>query len=108
MLSIVLIPNVTNDANKKTSSTHQIIMQAIQRGVPMYNSGHHAQTAAIYMQAGNDILDQCPYSTCSSASDTIKTAMSQASSRTVHLLRLGSSPCFRQGFNFGKLISSHL
>ena len=56
VIDSVLIPNVTNDANKKTSSTHQIIMQAIQRGVPMYNSGHHAQTAAIYMQAGNDIL----------------------------------------------------
>ena len=80
VIDSVLIPNVTKVATKKTSSTHQIIMQAIHKGVPMYNSGHHAQTAAIYMQAGNDILDQCPYSTCSSASDTIKTAMNQASS----------------------------
>ena len=31
VIDSVLIPNVTNDANKKTSSTHQIIMQAIQK-----------------------------------------------------------------------------
>ena len=80
VIDSVLIPNVSKDATKKTSNTHQIIMQAIHKGVPMYNSGHHAQTAAIYMQAGNDILDQCPYSICSNASDTIKTAMIQASS----------------------------
>ena len=78
VIDSVLIPNVMKDAHKKTSSTNHILKQAIHKGVPMFNSGHHAQTAALYMKAGNEVLGQCSSSVCSSAANTIKTAMHKA------------------------------
>lgn len=76
----VLIPNVVNLASSiQSSNTDQIIKKAIHKGVPMFNSGHHATTAALYMKAGDEILDQCPSSACSASMSKIKTAMQQAS-----------------------------
>ena len=40
-IDTVLIPKP-----KKCGNTNHIIKQAIHKGVPMFNSGHHAQTAA--------------------------------------------------------------
>ena len=75
----VLIPNVVNQtASIQPSNTDQIIINAIHKCVPMYNSGHHSTTAALYMKAGDKILDQCPSSACSSSMSKIKTAMQQA------------------------------
>tara|TARA_B100001248_G_scaffold261708_1_gene253792 strand:- start:654 stop:1400 length:747 start_codon:yes stop_codon:yes gene_type:complete len=74
VIDTVLIP----ETKKVTSNTNLIIKEAIHKGVPMFNSGHHAQTAALYMMTGNKVLGQCSSSVCSSAADTIKTAMSKA------------------------------
>ena len=78
VIDSVLIPNVMKDAHKKTSNTNHILKQAIHKGVPMFNSGHHAQTATLYMKAGNEVLGQCSSSVCPSAANTIKTAMHRA------------------------------
>ena len=78
----VLIPNVMKDSHKKTSSTNHIIRQAIHKGVPMFNSGHHAQTAALYMKAGNEILGQCSSSACPVSTKAIKSAMHKASAES--------------------------
>ena len=76
----VLIPNLVNQTSSiQPSNTDQIIKKAIHKGVPMFNSGHHATTAALYMKAGDEILDQCPSSACSASMSKIKTAMQQAS-----------------------------
>ena len=76
----VLIPNVANQTSSiHSSNTDQIIKKAIHKGVPMFNSGHHATTAALYMKAGDEILDQCPSSACSASMSKIKTAMQKAS-----------------------------
>ena len=76
VIDTVLIP-----ASKSTAAkTNHIIMHAIHKGVPIFNSGHHSQTAFIYMDAGNQILDQCPSSTCPASMSTIKAAMQKASS----------------------------
>ena len=78
---IHVIDSVLIPASKSTAgNTNQIIMNAIHKGVPIFNSGHHSQTAFIYMDAGNQILDQCPSSTCPASMSTIKTAMKKASS----------------------------
>ena len=78
---IHVIDSVLIPASKSTAgNTNQIIMNAIHKGVPIFNSGHHSQTAFIYMDAGNQILDQCPSSTCPASMSTIKTAMQKASS----------------------------
>jgi uncharacterized surface protein with fasciclin (FAS1) repeats len=75
----VLIPSVVNQTSSiQSSNTDQIIKKAIHKGVPMFNSGHHATTAALYMKAGDEILDQCPSSACSASMSKIKTAMQQA------------------------------
>lgn len=75
VIDAVLIP-----ATKKVAgNTNRIIKQAIHKGVPMFNSGHHAQTAVLYMKAGKDILGQCSSSACPVASKTIKTALQKAS-----------------------------
>ena len=76
VIDSVLIPSSKSTANK----TNHIIMNAIHKGVPMFNSGHHLQTASIYMDAGNEILNQCPSSMCPVSMSTIKTAMLEASS----------------------------
>ena len=76
----VLIPNVVSQTSSlQPSNTYQIIIKAIHKGVPMFNSGHHATTAALYMKAGDEILDQCTSSACSASMSKIKTAMQQAS-----------------------------
>ena len=74
VIDTVLIPEI----KKVTNNTNLIIKDAILKGVPMFNSGHHAQTAALYMKAGNELLSQCSSSVCSNAADTIKTAISKA------------------------------
>ena len=74
VIDTVLIPETKKVAN----NTNHILKQAIHKGVPMFNSGHHAQTAALYMKAGNEVLGQCSSSVCSSAANTIKTAMHKA------------------------------
>ena len=48
----------------------------------MFNTGHHAQTAALYMKAGDDILGQCSSSACPDSTKTIKTAMQKASAES--------------------------
>ena len=72
----VLIP----ESKDMAGETNQIIKQALHKGVPMFNSGQHSKTAFIYMDAGNQILDQCPSSTCPALMSSIKTAMQKASS----------------------------
>jgi transforming growth factor-beta-induced protein len=75
VIDAVLIPT----SKKVAGNTNHIIKQAIHKGVPMFNSGHHAQTAALYMKAGKEILGQCSSSVCDNAAKTIKTAMHKAS-----------------------------
>ena len=78
VIDAVLLP-----APKKVAgNSNHIIKQAIHKGVPMFNSGHHAQTAALYMKAGNDILGQCSSSACPVSAKTIKTAMQKASAES--------------------------
>ena len=78
VIDAVLLP-----APKKVAgNSNHIIKQAIHKGVPMFNSGHHAQTAALYMKAGNDILGQCSSSACPVSAKTIKTAMHKASAES--------------------------
>jgi len=74
VIDAVLLPT----PKKVSGNTNHILKQAIHKGVPMFNSGHHAQTAALYMKAGNEVLGQCSSSVCSSAANTIKTAMHKA------------------------------
>ena len=74
VIDAVLLPT----PKKISGNTNHILKQAIHKGVPMFNSGHHTQTAALYMKAGNDVLGQCSSSVCSSAANTIKTAMHRA------------------------------
>ena len=74
VIDAVLLPT----PKKVSGKTNHILKQAIHKGVPMFNSGHHAQTAALYMKAGNEVLGQCSSSVCSSAANTIKTAMHKA------------------------------
>ena len=74
-IDTVLIP----EAKKVAGNTNHIIKQAIHKGVPMFNSGHHAQTAALYMKAGKEILGQCSSSACPVSAKTIKTALHKAS-----------------------------
>ena len=75
VVDTVLIP----EAKKVAGNTNDIIKQAIHKGVPMFNSGHHAQTAALYMKAGKEILGQCSSSACPVSAKTIKTALHKAS-----------------------------
>ncbi len=75
VIDTVLIP----EAKKVAGNTNHIIKQAIHKGVPMFNSGHHAQTAALYMKAGKDVLGQCSSSACPASAKTIKTALHKAS-----------------------------
>jgi len=75
VIDTVLIP----EAKKVAGNTNHIIKQAIHKGVPMFNSGHHAQTAALYMKAGKEILGQCSSSACPASAKTIKTALHKAS-----------------------------
>lgn len=75
VIDTVLIP----EAKKVAGNTNHIIKQAIHKGVPMFNSGHHAQTAALYMKAGKEILGQCSSSACPVSAKTIKTALHKAS-----------------------------
>jgi len=74
VIDAVLLPT----PKKVSGNTNHILKQAIHKGVHMFNSGHHAQTAALYMKAGNEVLGQCSSSVCSSAANTIKTAMHKA------------------------------
>ena len=78
VIDAVLLPT----PKKVTGNTNHIIKQAIHRGVPMFNSGHHAQTAALYMKAGNDILGQCSSSACPVSAIAIKSAMQKASAES--------------------------
>ena len=75
VIDTVLIP----EAKKAAGNTNHIIKQAIHKGVPMFNSGHHAQTAALYMKAGKDVLGQCSSSACPASAKMIKTALHKAS-----------------------------
>ena len=74
VIDAVLLPT----PKKISGNTNHILKQAIHKGVPMFNSGHHSQTAVLYMKAGNEVLGQCSSSVCSSAANTIKTAMHRA------------------------------
>jgi hypothetical protein len=74
VIDAVLIPA----AKKVAGKTNHIIKQAIHKGVPMFNSGHHAQAAVLYMKAGKDVLGQCSSSACPVASKTIRTALHKA------------------------------
>ena len=78
VIDAVLIP----ESKKKPTSTQSIIKAAIHKGVPLFNAGHRSQTAAIYMQAGNDILGQCSSKACATSKKTIKTAMKKASNES--------------------------
>ncbi len=80
VIDAVLIPSDCKKTSGNASKTHAIIKHAIHKGVPMFNSGHHAQTAALYMHAGKEILGQCSSSACPTASKTIKVALHKASS----------------------------
>ena len=75
VIDAVLIP----ESKKVSSNTNHIIKQAIHKGVPMFNSGHHKQTAALYMSAGKEIVGQCSSSACPKATMMIKTALHKAS-----------------------------
>ena len=48
------------EAKKVAGNTNHIIKQAIHKGVPMFNSGHHAQTAALYMRQVRKFSDSAP------------------------------------------------
>jgi uncharacterized surface protein with fasciclin (FAS1) repeats len=74
VIDAVLLPAPKKVAGK----TNHIIKQAIHKGVPMFNSGHHAQAAILYMKAGKDVLGQCSSSACPAASKTIRTALHKA------------------------------
>ena len=74
VIDTVLIP----ETKKVAGNTNHIIKQAIHKGVPMFNSGHHVQTAHLYMNAGKDVLGQCSSSACPVASKTIRTALWKA------------------------------
>jgi len=74
VIDAVLLPAPKKVAGK----TNHIIKQAIHKGVPMFNSGHHAQAAVLYMKAGKDVLGQCSSSACPVASRTIRTALHKA------------------------------
>ena len=78
VIDAVLLPTPKNASGK----TNRIIKQAIHKGVPMFNAGQHAQTASLYMKAGDDILGQCSSSACIESAKTIKTAMQKASSES--------------------------
>jgi uncharacterized surface protein with fasciclin (FAS1) repeats len=78
VIDAVLIP----ESKKGSGKTSSIIKQAIHKGVPMFNSGHHSQTAVLYMKAGNEIVGQCSSSTCAESMKTIKTALKKASSES--------------------------
>lgn len=78
VIDAVLLPT----PKKVSGNTNHIIKQAIHKGVPMFNTGHHAQTAALYMKAGDDILGQCSSSACPDSTKTIKTAMQKASAES--------------------------
>ncbi len=75
VIDAVLIP----ESKKVAGNTIEIIKQAINKGVPLFNSGHRSQTAAIYMKAGKEILEQCSSTTCAKSMKTIKTALKKAS-----------------------------
>jgi len=82
VIDAVLIPSDCKKTSSKTGQTHEIIMHAIHKGVPMFNSGHHAQTASLYMKAGEEILGQCSSSACPNSAKTIKTALHKASAES--------------------------
>tara|TARA_B100001093_G_scaffold424629_1_gene417874 strand:+ start:958 stop:1704 length:747 start_codon:yes stop_codon:yes gene_type:complete len=75
VIDAVLIP----EPKEVSSSTNHIINDAINKGVPMFNSGNHAQTAVLYMKAGSEILGQCESSACPTSMQVIKSAMQKAS-----------------------------
>ena len=79
VIDAVLIPSDCKKTSGKAGKTHEIIKHAIHKGVPMFNSGHHAQTATLYMKAGKEILAQCSSTTCAASLNTIKTALKKAS-----------------------------
>lgn len=79
VIDAVLIPSDFKKTSGNASKTNAIIKHAIHKGVPMFNSGHHAQTAVLYMKAGKEVLGQCSSTACAVSAKTIKTAIQKAS-----------------------------
>jgi len=57
VIDSVLIPDSGKKGSGKKVSMESIIVSAINKGVPLFNSGHHAQTAMIYVKAGKEIVE---------------------------------------------------
>ena len=57
VIDSVLIPDSGKKGSGKKVSMESIIVSAINKGVPLFNSGHHAETATIYVKAGKEIVE---------------------------------------------------
>jgi len=78
VIDTVLLPE-TKKAASTSAKTKLILENAIHKGVPLFNTGHHEMTAKLYMKAGMDVLQQCSSSRCPEASKMISMALKHAS-----------------------------
>lgn len=80
VIDAVLLPDEIQKSLSSTSKADQIIIHAIQVGVPLFNLGHHDITAKMYMHAGKKVLQDCSTASCEMTRKTIHTALQKASS----------------------------
>lgn len=80
VIDAVLLPQEIQKSLSSTTNADQIIMHAINLGVPFFNLGHHDVTAKMYMNAGMKVLRDSSAKSCDMTRNTIHTALKKASS----------------------------
>jgi uncharacterized surface protein with fasciclin (FAS1) repeats len=76
----VLLPNLQKD--RIMSSVRDQIMQTINRGSHLYNSGHHKACADLYMKTAQEVMQSAQGYMCQSTMKDLETAISK--SRKTH------------------------
>lgn len=75
--SVILPP-----ADKQAANPRHMIRDAIAHGVPLYNAGHAAACAKIYMTTASDLLAMDNHGMCASTAKTLQTALNSAQHTT--------------------------
>ena len=79
--SVLLPDEVKKSLAAAAPNADHIIIQAIHRGVPMFNLGHHDLTAKLYMNAGMKVLRNSSSKSCDTTRKTIHSALQKASAQ---------------------------
>jgi transforming growth factor-beta-induced protein len=80
VIDAVLLPEAIQKSLSAVHNADHIITQAIHKGVPLFNQGHHDLTAKMYMDAGMKVLHNNSPQSCDMTRKTIHSALQKASS----------------------------